>query len=158
MKDINRRDFIVETSLVSAALSGLGGVACTGRKAVKPNFVFILVDDLGFMDIGPNNPDCFYETPNLDRLASQGVRFTDGYAANPVCSPTRYSIMTGKYPTRIGATNFFAGKREEKFKPAPLHDNMPLSEETLGEAFKSACEKCGLGMTGLKLWPGILSK
>lgn len=138
MNDINRRDFIIETSLASAALSGLGGVACSTREAGKPNFVFILVDDLGFMDISPNNPDCFYETPNLARLASQGVRFTDGYAANPVCSPTRYSIMTGKYPTRIKATNFFAGRREEKFKPAPLHDNMPLSEETLGEAFKSA--------------------
>ncbi|MFH1964864.1 MAG: sulfatase [Acidobacteriota bacterium] len=138
MKEINRRDFIIETSLASAALSGLGGVACGTREAGKPNFVFILVDDLGFMDISPNNPDCFYETPNLDRLASQGVRFTDGYASNPVCSPTRYSIMTGKYPTRIKATNFFSGRREEKFKPAPLHDNMPLSEVTLGEAFKSA--------------------
>ena len=138
MKDINRRDFLIETSLASAAMAGLGAAACGTREPVKPNFVFILVDDLGFMDIGPNNPDCFYETPNLDRLASQGVRFTDGYAANPVCSPTRYSIMTGKYPTRVGATNFFAGKREEKFKPAPLHADMPVSEVTLGEALKSA--------------------
>ena len=138
MKDINRRDFIIKTSVASAALSGLGGIACGTRKAEKPNVVFILVDDLGFMDVSPNNPGCFYDTPNLDRLAAQGVRFTDGYAANPVCSPTRYSIMTGKYPTRVGATNFFSGRREEKFKPAPLHDDMPLSEVTLGEAFKSA--------------------
>ena len=48
-----------------------------------------MVDDLGFMDIGANNPDCFYETPNIDRLAASGIRFTNGYAANPVCSPGR---------------------------------------------------------------------
>lgn len=102
------------------------------------NFVFILVDDLGFMDIGANNPDTFYETPNVDRLAREGVRFTNGYAANPVCSPTRYSIMTGKYPTRVAATNFFAGKREGRFKPAPLNDRMPLDELTIAEALKEA--------------------
>lgn len=104
----------------------------------KPNFVFILVDDLGFMDIGANNPESFYETPNVDRLAREGVRFTNGYAANPVCSPTRYSIMTGKYPTRVAATNFFAGKREGRFKPAPLNDRMPLDEVTIAEALKEA--------------------
>ena len=71
------------------------------------NVVFLLVDDLGFMDIGANNPKTFYETPNIDRLAATGMRFTNGYAANPVCSPTRYSIMTGKYPSRVDATNYF---------------------------------------------------
>ena len=76
----------------------------------SPKVVVFLVDDLGYMDIGANNPDCFYETPNIDKLATSGVRFTDGYAANPVCSPTRYSLMTGKYPTRVQATNFFSGK------------------------------------------------
>ena len=96
-------------------------------REAKPNFVFFLVDDLGYMDISPNNPHTFYETPNLERLAQQGMRFTNGYAANPVCSPTRYSLMTGKYPTRVQATNFFAGKREGRFRPAPLNDRMPLS-------------------------------
>ena len=59
-----------------------------------PNIVFFLVDDLGYMDVGCNNPKTFYETPNINRLAATGMRFTQGYAANPVCSPTRYSIMT----------------------------------------------------------------
>lgn len=104
----------------------------------RPNFIFILVDDLGYMDIGANNPETFYETPHVNRLAREGVRFSDGYAANPVCSPTRYSIMTGKYPTRVDATNFFAGKREGKFKPAPLNDRMPLEETTIAEAMKSS--------------------
>ena len=80
--------------------------------ADRLNVVFFLVDDLGYMDVGANNPETFYETPNIDRLAASGMRFTDGYAANPVCSPTRYSIMTGQYPTRVGATNWFSGTRE----------------------------------------------
>jgi arylsulfatase A-like enzyme len=61
-----------------------------------PNIVFFLADDLGYMDIGANNPKTFYETPNIDALAKRGMRFTQGYAASPVCSPTRASIMTGK--------------------------------------------------------------
>ena len=103
----------------------------------KPlNVVMILVDDLGYRDVGVNNPDCFYETPHIDRLAASGTNFTHGYAANPVCSPTRYSILTGKYPTRVAATNFFSGKREGRYRPAPLNDRMPLSEVTLAEALK----------------------
>ncbi|MGC6446581.1 MAG: sulfatase [Rubripirellula sp.] len=98
--------------------------------------LFILVDDLGYMDIGANNPNTFYETPNIDKLAASGMRFTDGYAANPVCSPTRYSIMTGRYPSRVDATNFFSGRRSGKFNPAPLNDRMPLDEITIAEALK----------------------
>ncbi len=100
--------------------------------------VFFLVDDLGYMDIGANNPDTFYETPNIDQLSKSGMRFTDGYAANPVCSPTRYSILTGKYPTRVDATNFFTGTRPGKFRPAPLNNRMPLEETTLAESLKSS--------------------
>src|SRR5206468_3713742 len=67
------------------------------KPARKPNVVFILVDDMGWTDarcLGST----FYETPNIDRLAKSGMRFTNGYAAGPVCSPTRASILTGKYP------------------------------------------------------------
>ena len=113
-------------------------VPCIAMPAMaeRPNFLFILVDDLGYMDVGANNPNCFYETPNIDRLAAEGMRFTDGYAANPVCSPTRYSIMTGKYPSRVDATNWFSGTREGRFRPAPLNDWMPLEEVTLAESLK----------------------
>lgn len=113
-------------------------IVCIGRLSAddRPNFVFILVDDLGYMDIGANNPDTFYETPNVDRLAREGVRFTQGYAANPVCSPTRYSIMTGKSPSRVDATNYFSGKRSARFRPAPLFNRMPLTEVTLAERLK----------------------
>ncbi len=124
-----------------AILAAAVCVACLAGCAAEipaepPNIVFLLVDDLGAMDIGVFNPGTFYETPNIDRLAAAGVRFTRGYAANPVCSPTRFSIMTGRYPTRVGATNYFAGRREEKFAPAPLNDRMPLEEYTLAEALR----------------------
>ena len=105
--------------------------------ANRPNVLVFLVDDLGYMDIGANNPDCFYDTPHIDALARSGMRFTDGYAANPVCSPTRYSLMTGKYPTRVGATNFFSGRRSGRFNCAPLNDRMPLNEITLAQLLKT---------------------
>lgn len=119
--------------LLGADLSGMQGAVAADR----PNILFILVDDLGYMDIGANNPHTFYETPNIDRLAKTGMRFTQGYAANPVCSPTRYSIMTGRHPSRPDATNFFSGKRSGRFDPAPLHDRMDLEETTLAEALKA---------------------
>jgi arylsulfatase A-like enzyme len=106
------------------------------EPARKPNIVFFLADDLGLMDIGAYNPGTFYETPHVDRLARDGMKFTAGYAANPVCSPTRYSILTGKFPTRVRATNWFSGKREGRFRGAPLNDVMPLAEVTLAEALK----------------------
>ena len=128
-------------SLLLACITVLPGITIPLHSLAAaqkpPNIVVFLVDDLGCMDIGANNPDCFYETPNIDRLARSGIRFTNGYAANPVCSPTRYSLMTGKYPTRVRATNFFSGKRSGRFKPAPLTDHMPLNEITIAQALKS---------------------
>ncbi len=119
---------------------GLGAlclaVGWAGAEPNRPNVVVFLVDDLGFADIGANNPDCFYDTPHIDRLATEGLRFTDGYAANPVCSPTRYSLMTGKYPSRVDATNFFSGQRSGRFNTAPFVDNMPLDDITIAQLLK----------------------
>ncbi len=125
---------LVFTALVFVTFSDMSAADITSGQT--PNMVVFLVDDLGYMDIGANNPNCFYDTPNIDQLALSGMRFTDGYAANPVCSPTRYSLMTGKYPTRVGATNYFSGKRSATFNPAPLNDNMPLEEVTIAQALK----------------------
>ena len=69
------------------------------------NFVLIVVDDLGWADLSCQGSE-FYETPHIDRLAKEGIRFTNGYAACPVCSPSRAAIMTGKYPARTGVTNY----------------------------------------------------
>ena len=110
-------------------------LAATASLSGK-SYVLIVVDDLGYMDIGTYNPKSFYETPNVDRLAAEGTKFTDGYAANPVCSPTRFGIQTGGYPTRKDCTNFFSGRRGGKFAPAPLHDRLDLDETTIAEALK----------------------
>ena len=113
-----------------------------------PNFVFILADDLGYMDVGAYNPDTFYETPNLDRLAAEGMLFTDAYAAAPVCSPTRASIQTGYYPARLHTTDFFGGPQPDAVSerwlatrpllPAPYVNALPDSAETIAEALQGA--------------------
>ena len=112
--------------------------ALSAKTTNVPNIVLILADDLGYMDVGANNPKTFYETRNIDRLAASGMRFSDGYAACPVCSPTRSSIMTGKYPARTKTTDFFCGKRAEKLLPADYLCHLPLEEVTLAESLKAA--------------------
>ncbi len=102
-----------------------------------PNFVFILIDDLGWRDLACYG-STFYETPNLDRLAAEGMRFTDAYAACPVCSPTRASILTGRYPARVGVTNYIGGDARGKLLDAPYVDHLPLEERTLASALKDA--------------------
>lgn len=115
-------------------------------RRAKPNILFILVDDLGWTDIGAFG-STFYETPNVDALAQKGVKFTNAYAACPVCSPTRASIMTGKHPARTKTTDWFGapqpatvGKHWTQNKPllpAAYDENMALNETTLAEALKS---------------------
>ena len=110
-----------------------------------PNFVFILVDDLGWTDLGCYGSS-FYETPHIDALASRGVRFTSAYAACPVCSPTRVSILTGKFPARLFTTDYFGAPQPENsdrywrspraMLPASYVEHMPLEEITLAEALK----------------------
>ncbi|NQZ59706.1 MAG: sulfatase, partial [Lentisphaeraceae bacterium] len=124
----------IRKHLIIWTIAILGLVVNAEEKPL--NFLVFLVDDLGYMDIGANNPQCFYDTPHVDAFAASAMRFTDGYAANPVCSPTRYSLMTGKYPTRVDATNYFSGRKSGRFKPAPLHERMDLEEITIAEALK----------------------
>src|SRR5215831_9586795 len=111
-----------------------------GRQETPParwNVVFILADDLGWRDLGCTG-STFYETPNIDRLAAQGMKFTQAYAACNVCSPTRASIMTGKYPARLHTTNFFGGERRGALLPPKYRQSLPAEETTLAEAFKAA--------------------
>ncbi len=110
--------------------------ACGSDDSVPPNILIIVADDLGYMDIGANNPGTFYETPAIDTLAARGMRFTQAYAASSVCSPTRYSLMTGRYPTRVAATDWFTGTNAQTFLPAELRDRMPLAEVTIAEALR----------------------
>lgn len=105
-----------------------------------PNIVFFLVDDLGWSDIGCNGSD-FHETPHIDSLAESGMRFTQGYAACPVCSPTRASIMTGRHPVRVEITDWLPGAAAERYpdrKYQHVHDreNLALNETTIAEHLK----------------------
>src|SRR6187401_593993 len=99
------------------------------------NVVLILADDLGWQDLGCTG-STFYETPAIDRLASQGMRFTQAYSACNVCSPTRASLMTGKYPARLHTTNFFGGNRRGSLLPPVYRQSLPTEETTLAEAFQ----------------------
>lgn len=103
--------------------------------ARRPDIVFILIDDLGWRDLACYG-STFYETPHIDRLAHEGMRFTDAYAACPVCSPTRASILTGKYPARVGITNYIGGHREAALIDAPYTDHLPSSEFSLAAALR----------------------
>lgn len=113
-------------------------------KRSKPNILFILVDDLGYHDLGISG-STFYETPNVDNLASEGMIFTNGYASSRVCSPSRASIMTGKFTARHGITDWIGAKsgedwrtrnRYDKQLPADYVRELPKEDITIAEALK----------------------
>jgi arylsulfatase A-like enzyme len=139
---MNRRRFLKHCAAIGLASALPAGCSAAAKKAApttRPNVIFILVDDLGWMDLGCQG-STFYQTPNLDRLAASGMRFTDAYAACPVCSPTRASIMTGKYPTRLNITDWIPGVNPTNRKllgPKDRHE-LPLAETTLAETLHSA--------------------
>ncbi len=106
----------------------------------QPNIIVILIDDMGWGDLGCTGSD-FYEAPNIDCLAKEGLRFTNGYAACPVCSPTRAALMTGKYPARLHLTDWLPGRKDmpnQKLARPPIHQHLPLEEVTIAEMLKPA--------------------
>ena len=114
---ISRRSFLQKTGV---ALAGLGvcdfALSESNSKSPCPNIIFIMVDDMGWAELGCYG-NTFNETPNLNKLAEQGMRFTDAYAAAPICSPTRASVLTGQYPARIGITDFLPSNAEKYLDP-----------------------------------------
>jgi arylsulfatase A len=110
-----------------------------------PNIVLFLIDDWGWTD-GSSLGSKLYETPNLDRLAAQGMKFTDAYSACTVCSPTRAAIMTGKYPARLHITDWIAGHRRPfaKLKIPDWRMQVPLEEQTIAELLKARGYATGL--------------
>ncbi len=132
------RERIFALMVAGAALS----VATPGdaEEYRQPNIVFILADDLGWADL-PAYGNRFNETPNLDRLARDGMRFTDAYAACPVCSPTRASLMSGQYPARVGIIDWIPGHwRPFEKVVVPKNRTQYLPEEviTVAESLKKA--------------------
>jgi arylsulfatase A len=181
----DRRTFLklLAASAAGGVLPGLTGCrspakagAARSARQRPPNFVIVLVDDLGWTDVS-----CFgsryYETPNIDRLASEGMRFTNAYAACAVCSPTRAAVLTGRYPARVGVTDWIRAGFQGGRMPAPGEELpeyvnaddgvdrklrcprnpwwMELNEVTLAEALKPAgYTSCHVGKwhLGLEHW------
>ncbi|MCB0630358.1 MAG: sulfatase [Saprospiraceae bacterium] len=124
--------------------------ACNSKEkdaAVEsPNVLFILADDLGYHDLSCMGSK-YYETPNIDRIAAEGITFTNGYAACQVCSPSRASIMSGKFPARHGITDWIGARTGTEWRKAGRHNqllppeyvwNLPREYTTLPEAMKEA--------------------
>lgn len=122
--------------------------SCSSAKIdefTNPNIVFILADDLGWADL-PVYGNQFNEAPRLTKMAEEGIRFTDAYAACPVCSPTRASIQSGQYPARIGVTDFITGHWrpfEEVIVPINRFQHLPTAITTIGESMQTAGYKTG---------------
>ncbi|MFQ6130515.1 MAG: sulfatase [Armatimonadota bacterium] len=148
--NLSRREFMRRLGLTTGTLA-LPHLAQAAAPARRPNVILFLADDLGWMDSSLYGSQ-YYETPNLERLAQRGMMFTDAYAANPLCSPTRASIMTGKYPARLRITTPACHLPAQPDEPllgertAPHYKMvcprsrrfLPLEEYTIGEAFRDA--------------------
>jgi len=139
MAHLNRREFLT-LGAAMATTAATAGRAVANTPPQPPNIVLIVADDLGWADLSCYGSR-FHETPHLDALAAGGMRFTNAYAACPVCSPTRASVMTGLYPARIGLTDFLGGRKspeESPLAPAPYVKHLPLELTTLPELLQAA--------------------
>lgn len=136
--------FLASLCLVAVAMLALSSHAQAAPQ--PPNILFILIDDLGWKDLGCYGSD-YYRTPNIDRLAAEGMRFTDGYAACAVCSPTRAAILTGKYPARLMLTEWLPSGRwdpKAKLRSGRFLRQLPLEEVTLAEALREGGYRTGV--------------
>ncbi|NOY57363.1 MAG: sulfatase [Calditrichaeota bacterium] len=150
---MKRREFIDtfgKTTLAVATGSVLYDFiqGCSSKESSPKkqwNFVFVLADDLGWNQVRYEGVTKYYETPNIDRIAAAGMSFTDAYAADPVCSPSRASIMTGKYPARLHLTDYIPGDPYPyaKLKRPQQAKRLPLKEITMAEMLKRKGYVCG---------------
>ncbi len=137
---------IFASLLIILILSSCKNENINVKKEKKPNVLFILVDDLGYKDLSCTG-STFYETPNIDKIANEGMIFNKGYAASRVCSPSRASIMTGKFTARHGITDWIGAKhgkawrdhnRHDKLLPADYVHSLPKNDITIAEAMKAS--------------------
>jgi uncharacterized sulfatase len=132
----------VKLSVVITALAVFAGPFSPAKGATpaeKPNIVFLLIDDMGWPDVACYGHP-FHETPQIDQLCRQGMKFTDFYAATPVCSSTRSTIQSGQYAARVGITDFIPGhwRPFEKLTVPPIENALPKSLQTPGDVLKAA--------------------
>jgi arylsulfatase A len=132
------RRFLTAALVWCALLPWLDSGASTQRT--PPNIIFILADDLGVNDLGVYGRRD-HRTPNLDRLAAEGLRFTAAYVASPICSPSRAALMTARAPARLHLTTFLPGRADatsQKLLHPPIRQQLPLEETTIAERLRSA--------------------
>jgi len=150
MYNTTRRKFINQMGMTAIGFAGssllfplLQGCNTSVRKPL--NIVFILADDFGWNQAGYHKVTDFYETPNIDRIAREGMYFTDAYSASPVCSPARASIMTGKNPARLHLTDYIPGGLfpHEKLTVPKMEPYLPLEEKLLPEYLQDQGYVCG---------------
>ncbi|MHC4201436.1 MAG: sulfatase family protein [Planctomycetota bacterium] len=145
---MNRRHFVKTMGLAGSAVAVGGGARVLARPTGKlPNILFILADDLGYGDIACYNPESKVPTPNVDKLATEGVRFTDAHSPSTVCTPTRYSILTGRMEFRTGMRGVFTGVGG----PCLIKkDRLTLPQMLREKGYATACfGKWHIGMTFL---------
>ena len=122
--------YLRTTILLALALFFQGMPRCSYAKSPSPNFILIMCDDLGYGDLQCYNPESKIESPHINRMAEQGVRFTRFYSAAPVCSPTRGSCLTGRHPFRYGIYSANTG-------------HLPQEEITVPELLRPLGYHCG---------------
>ena len=137
---MNRRRFLKTAAASAVALAAPGCLARAAPARTRPNVVLVLVDDLGWTDSSTYGSK-YYETPNLDRLAAGGMTCTNGYAACAVCSPTRAAVMTGRWPARLGVTDWIRARFQGGKIPA---DKQPPSGYVGGPSHQLLCPKNAL--------------
>ena len=140
-RHIQRRDFVKAVGMGTASLAIPGCLMADRPKTEKPNFIFILIDDLGWKDAGFMGSR-YYETPNIDKLASQGITFSDAYAAAPNCAPSRACLLSGQYSPRHGVYTVGSSERGQahlrKLIPIPNRETLDPGIVTIAEALKLA--------------------
>lgn len=129
------QEYFLMMAIATLVLAAAG--ASHAADSPRPNLLVFLADDLGAKDLGCTGSS-FYRTPAIDGLAADGVRFLRGYAACPVCSPTRAALITGRHPARVGITNFIAGNRRGILLPTEFLHALPESEVTVPELLQQA--------------------
>ncbi len=138
MKKTHQHKFLLSFFICVASLQFVWGQKSNSKnRNTSPNVIVLLVDDLGWTDLGCYG-STFYETPNIDALAKQGLKFTNAYASCNVCSPSRASILTGKNPARLHVTDWITGheKPYAKLLPPNWTEYLPLEETTIAEVLK----------------------
>jgi arylsulfatase A len=122
-----------------ALVATLAPAGIAAAEEARPNVVLIVADDLGWADLGCYG-STYHETPHLDRLAGQGLKFNQAYAACPVCSPTRAALLTGRYPARLHLTDWLPGRPDrpdQKLNRPVIRQQLPLEETTIAESVRA---------------------